>query len=81
MSTTQNDAAAYSQSHVSRICQRGFLLPSLWFSSSWASFSYGRSTLFAEAFLWPHCRSLASSQVLMHTPHVQTGNPHHFWMH
>jgi len=24
MSTLQNDAAAYSQSHVSRICQGGF---------------------------------------------------------
>jgi len=34
MSTQQNDATAYSQSHVSRICQGGFPLPSLPFSSS-----------------------------------------------
>jgi len=33
MSTPQNGAAAYSQSHISRICQGGFLLPSLRFSS------------------------------------------------
>jgi len=31
MSTPQNGAAAYSQSHVSRICQGGFPLPSLRF--------------------------------------------------
>ena len=31
MSTPQNGAAAYSQSHVSRICQGGFLLPFLRF--------------------------------------------------
>jgi len=35
--------------------QGGFPLPSLQFSSSWVSFSYGRSSLAAEAFLWPHC--------------------------
>jgi len=52
---------AYSQSHVSRICQRGFLLPSLQFSSSWVSFSYGRSSPTAEAFLWPHCLQPAAS--------------------
>jgi len=34
MSTSQNGAAAYSQSHVSHICQGGFPLPSLRFSSS-----------------------------------------------
>ena len=56
VSTPQNGAAAYSQSHISHICQGGFPLPSLWFSSSWVSFSYGRSSLTAEAFLWPHCR-------------------------
>jgi len=33
MSTSQNGAAAYSQSQVSRICQGGFPLPSLQFSS------------------------------------------------
>jgi len=37
MSTLQNGAAAYSQSHVSS--QGGFPLPSLWFSSSLVSFS------------------------------------------
>jgi len=51
MSTPQNGVAAYSQSRVSRICLGGFLLPSLWFSSSWVSFSYDRSSLTAEAFL------------------------------
>jgi len=55
MSTPQNGVAAYSQSHVSRICQGGFPLPSLRFSSSRVSFSYGRSSITAEAFLWPHC--------------------------
>jgi len=54
MSTPQNDAAAYSQSHVSCICQGSFPLPSLQFSSSWVS-SHRRSSLTAEAFLWPHC--------------------------
>ena len=44
----------HTQSHVSRICQRGFPLPSPRFSSSWVSFSYGKSFLTAEAFLWPH---------------------------
>ena len=34
MSTLQNGVAAYIQSHVSRICQGGFPLPSLLFSSS-----------------------------------------------
>jgi len=34
MSTPQNGIAAYSQSYVSNICQGGFPLPSLWFSSS-----------------------------------------------
>jgi len=33
VSTPQNDAAAYSQSHVSHICQGGFPLPSQRFSS------------------------------------------------
>jgi len=33
MSTLQNGVAAYSQSHTSRICQGGFLLPSMWLSS------------------------------------------------
>ena len=33
MSTPQNGVAAYSQSHVSRICQGGFPLPSLHFPS------------------------------------------------
>jgi len=51
----QNGAAAYSQSDVSCTFQCGFPLPSLWFWSSWVSFSYGRSSLTAEAFLWPHC--------------------------
>jgi len=52
MSTPQNGAAAYSQSHVSRICQGRFPLPSLRFSSSWVAFFYGRSSLTtAEAFL------------------------------
>ena len=32
----------------------GFPLPTLQFSSSWVS-SHGRSSLTAEAFLWPHC--------------------------
>ena len=41
MSIPQNGAAAHSQSHVSRICQRGFLLPCLQFLSSPVSFSYG----------------------------------------
>ena len=51
-STPQNDAAAYSQSHI--FATVVFLLPSLRFSSSWVS-CYGRSSLTAEAFLWPHC--------------------------
>jgi len=34
MSTAQNGAAAYSQSHISRICQGRFPLSSLPFSSS-----------------------------------------------
>ena len=51
MSTQQN--VWYTQSHASRICHGGF--PLLWFSSSWVSFSYGRSCLTAETFLWPHC--------------------------
>jgi len=34
MSTPQNGAAAYSQSHASVICQGGFPLPSMRFSSS-----------------------------------------------
>jgi len=55
VSTPQNGAAAYSQSHVSRICQGGFLLSSLRFLSSWVSVSYGRFSLTAEAFLWPQC--------------------------
>ena len=50
MSAPQNGAAAFSQSHVSHICQGGFQLPSLQFSSSRMSF-YGRSSLTAEAFL------------------------------
>jgi len=50
MSTPQNGADTYSQSHISRIFHGGFLLPSLRFSS-WVSFSYGRSSLTAQAFL------------------------------
>jgi len=34
MSTLQNGVAAYSQSHILRICQGDFPLPSLLFSSS-----------------------------------------------
>jgi len=41
---------------VSRICRVGSPLHSLWFSSSWVSYSYGRSSLTAETFLWPHCQ-------------------------
>jgi len=41
--------------HSLTICQSGFPLPSLQFSSSWVSFSYGRSSLTADTFLWPHC--------------------------
>jgi len=48
---TQNGVAAYS---VSRVCQDGFPLPTLQFLSSWVSVC-GRSSLTAEAFLWPHC--------------------------
>jgi len=55
MSTPQNGVAAYSQYHVSHICQGGFPLPSLRFSSSWVSLCYGRSSLTVEVFLWPHC--------------------------
>jgi len=51
MSTQQNGATAYSQSHVSRICQAGFPLPSLRFSSSWVYLPRGTSSLTAEAFL------------------------------
>jgi len=43
------------QPHVLRICQGGFPLPSLRFSPSVVSYSYGRSSLTAETFLWPHC--------------------------
>ena len=51
VSTPQNGAAAYSQSHALLISQGGFPLPSMRFSSSRVSFSYGRSSLTAEAFL------------------------------
>ena len=50
-----------TQSHVSRVYQNGFPLPSLQFSSSWVSFSYGGSSLTADAFLWPHCLQPAVS--------------------
>jgi len=68
MSTPQNGVAAYSQSHVSCICQGGFPLPSLRFSS-------------LSVLLWwvlANCRgfplttlSSASSQLLAQTPRVR----------
>jgi len=51
-STLQNGAAALTASPTYR---GGFPLPSMWFSSSWVCFFYDRSSLTAEAFLWPHC--------------------------
>jgi len=48
MSTPQNGAAAHLQSHVSCICQGGFPLPFLQFSSSRVSFCCCRSSLKAK---------------------------------
>ena len=59
MFTLQNGVAAYSQSHVfASVVSRCVHLR---FSSSWVSFSYGRSSLTAEAFPWPHCLQPAAS--------------------
>ena len=58
-STPQNGVAAYWQSHV--FCHGGLPWFSPRFSSSWVSFSYGRSSLTAEAFLWAHCLQSAAT--------------------
>jgi len=72
MSTPQNGAAAFLQSHVSRICQGGFTLPSLQFSSSRVSFSYGRSIRNCRGFPLTSL-SLPSNRLLMQTPlHVSS---------
>jgi len=49
MSTPQNGVAAYSQSHVSRICHSGFLLPSLRFLANVRA-PYSDSSNFRQYF-------------------------------
>ena len=68
MSTPQNGAAVYWQSHVPRIFQGSFPLPSVRFSSSCVSFSRGRFSLTACRGFPLASLSLASRQLPMHTP-------------